>query len=192
MVLLAAAAVVGCGEKAPEPTDRSSRVPSAVAQPGDLVEGPVVVYGLRLPLGAGKGTVSAAQRFTIPAHIDAVDRYLRARLSTKAITRRGRDFIYEGAKPVGTENDGTLALEIVLSPAFGGSTVSIQREAVGVAIAPEAAASSEAETGEAQMLTRMQELSKRQKQLSREDPPEVFEAKLREMKPEDLSRSVPP
>lgn len=123
--------VVTCGsgcERDPEPPPAPA--PSAVEafDPEMLVEGPVVVFGLRLPDGATvRGQHVTAAAVTIPHPMEKVASYLRAKLEPDTVETGPDKTVFLGARPKGsTPSDPTL--KIVVSRTSVGTEVILNRE----------------------------------------------------------------
>lgn len=113
--------------------------PTAVAstrdvEPIDLVEGPLDVLGLRLPLGSRPLTSGFASVFDIPAPVEHVDRYLRARIAADHVERAlGGHITFERARLLRPGASATgLPLRVVLRPTIAGTRLLLQEEATGL------------------------------------------------------------
>jgi hypothetical protein len=113
--------------------------PTAVAstrdvEPIDLVEGPLDVLGLRLPLGSRPLTSGFASVFDIPAPVEHVERYLRSRLASDHIERAiGGHITFERARLLRPSASATgLPLRLVLRPNIAGSRLLLQEDATGL------------------------------------------------------------
>ena len=140
---LALALAVGCNDK-PNP---NPSLPPALQQPTaaasaarvdavELVEGPLESLGLRLPLGSRPLTTINPTVFDVPAPVEHVERYLRARLESERVDRAlGGQFTFERArlrKP-GPSASG-LPLRLVLLPSVAGSRLHLSEDATGLPV----------------------------------------------------------
>jgi hypothetical protein len=141
LALLTLTHALGCNDK-PNPNPNlppALQQPTAVAsttqvEPIDLIEGPLDVLGLRLPIGSRPLTSGYASVFDVPAPVEHVDRYLRARLTTEHVERAlGGHTSYERARLLRPSASATgLPLRVVLRPNIAGTRLLIQEDATGL------------------------------------------------------------
>jgi hypothetical protein len=141
LALLLLPHALGCNDKPnPNPTlPPALQQPTAVASAGDvepidLVEGPLDVLGLRLPVGSRPLTSGYASVFDIPAPVEHVDRYLRARLATERVERAlGGHITFERSRLLRPSASATgLPLRVVLRPNIAGTRLLLQEDATGL------------------------------------------------------------
>ena len=131
---------LGCDDK---PTHAPSLPPAllgatasanAAVDAASLVEGPLDFLGLRLPLGTRPIAGTAGGVFDIPAPVEHVDRYLRARIEAEKVERAvGARYTYERAKlRLPSASATPLPLRIQLKPTVAGTRLQVQEEATGL------------------------------------------------------------
>lgn len=116
--LAAPLALEGC-ERDREAPPAPSAVVVEAADPEMLLEGPLVVMGLRLPVGAeisGKNVTAASVR--VPHPMEKVASYLRAHLEAPSVDTGPQKTVFSQARPKGATS-GPLLKIVVVRRLFG-------------------------------------------------------------------------
>lgn len=117
-LVAAALALSGC-ERDREPAPAPSAAVVEAADPDMLLEGPLVVMGLRLPVGAdvsGKNLTAASVR--VPHPMEKVASYLRAHLDAPSVDTGPQKTVFSQARPKGVST-GPLLKIVVVRRLFG-------------------------------------------------------------------------
>lgn len=127
LLLVCLGVVTACGPSDPGPPPPSSAVPIDAVDPEALVEGNLVVLGVRMPVGSeanGQDALGAAVK--VPHSLELVSSYMRARLEAKNVETGPHKTVFVDARRPGAEPKEPDLKVIVARRSFGAEVTFIK------------------------------------------------------------------